>query len=111
RVEGTIRWRPGRESQSRTAATGVARQGDRALAQARVRFLDLPRLRTAGAVEVPARNCVRSVRLHGRAPDGAGATERILRCHLPSSRQGEAAGLVASGGAGEVRGTRSRLRP
>ena len=36
---------------------------------------------------------------------------RVFRDDLPPSRQGEAAGLAAAGGAGEIRGTRSRLRP
>ncbi len=89
----------------------TARQGDRAFAQARVRRLDFPRLRSAGPVQVPARHRVRSVRLHGRAADGAGVAGRILRDDLPPSRSGEAAGLAAAGGAGKIGGTGARLRP
>src|SRR5207302_10662004 len=49
--------------------------------------------------------------LEGRTADGAGVARRVFCDDLPLSRQGEAAGLAATGGAGEIRGTRSRLRP
>ena len=63
----------------------------------------LARLRHPDPVQVPARHRARSVRLHLRAPDGAGAAGRIFGDDLPPSRQGEAARLAAAGGAGKIR--------
>ena len=109
-AERAVRGRFRTQGAAGTAAGCATRSRHGAPAEARVRSVGVPRVRTAGAIEKLAWHQARYLRLYRRAQDGAGIAARLRRDDPASSRRKHAARPALAGGAGEGRGPRPGVR-